>query len=106
MKGVNLDRLTNLALMEVGRYELYIDRKVLNPLKDLFDYDSFRSPPHPHYLQYLKENGDWYDPLKYLVHYLFSGNEKYEARIFEHHDRYELVMHLEIFTTNEELTAV
>jgi hypothetical protein len=101
LSNVTLDRLTDLARMESGRYILYIDRKVLKPLKDLFNYDSFREPPHPHYLQYLEDNGVVFYPFKYLIHYLFCGNEKYNATISEVHDRHELVMHLEIKRSNK-----
>ncbi len=92
MRGLNLNHLLNLAKLGVGRYIVYIDDKVMREVEVFFDYDCYRNPPHPHFLEW----GSSRFSKEYLLHYLFCGNKKYDHWISQSHERHGYTIHLEV----------
>lgn len=90
MKGMYLNDLVHRIPHKPGRYHLILSRIIMVEAKELFDYDSHRHPPHPHFINYGKSIFE----LDYIAHYLLPNIEN--KKITESYDDLDLHLYYEI----------
>ena len=69
MTSLDLDGLCRCIPRERGRYVININIGVIKEANSYFEYDKYRSPQHPHFIDYGKN----FFSLDYIGHYLLPN---------------------------------